>query len=128
MIDWIACAPPRAIQPPRKNNNCQANGLKYQRTEGEAARFQPKCLAATYTANEPTNISVGLRTISQSAGANVANNRIYSGSTSKLTGLYLNSSACHNSHNGWLMNTAMLNLLKSFGSCSPWEMNPTVAI
>src|SRR3977135_2490691 len=110
---WL---PPKAIQAPSKNSSCQVNGLKYQKPEGEAGTFQPKCLAATYRTSEPANVQFGLRTMSHKAGANAPNSRIYSGSTSRLTGLYLKTSAWINSRKGMFMKMATLNWFRSSGS------------
>src|SRR4051794_13358197 len=86
--NWSFAAPPMLHQAANTNNSCHANGLKYQVVPGGyEAKFQSNHRAATYRTAEPSNVRLGLRTMHQSISGAVSINAIYSGSTSRLTGL-----------------------------------------
>src|SRR6266702_1175397 len=79
-MNGIDCIdPPSANHAPNTNNSCQAKGLKYHSPAGYAGRFQPNWRAAKYN-----------RT-----GGNNSISTIYSGSTSRLTGLNLRIKPSH---------------------------------
>src|SRR3954453_6460408 len=87
MTDAAWAAPPSAHQDPNTNSNCQQNGLKYHSPPGKPGRFQPNCRAANQSAIEPSIVRLGRRSISQSTGGKKPISTIYSGSTSRLSGL-----------------------------------------